>query len=66
MLPLLSSLSADQVNTAISVGCFVLTVALYFASSNFVRVHHTTKTTPAVSAGLTDHVWTLEELLTCV
>jgi IS1 family transposase len=38
-------------------------VALYFAWSNFVRIHATTKTTPAVAAGLTDHVWTLEELL---
>ncbi len=36
-------------------------VALYLAWSNFVRVHHTIKSTPAVAAGLTDHVWTLEE-----
>jgi hypothetical protein len=38
-------------------------VALYFAWSNFVRVHATIKTTPAIASGLTDHVWTLEELL---
>src|SRR5207249_9458337 len=33
-------------------------VALYFAWSNFVRVHATIKTTPAIASGLTDHVWT--------
>ena len=38
-------------------------VALHFAYYNFVRVHSTLKTTPAVAAGLTDHVWTLRELI---
>jgi len=38
-------------------------IALYFAWSNFVRIHQTIKTTPAIASGLTDHVWTLEELL---
>ena len=32
MLAALPNLSADQANTAISFGCFVLTVVLYFAS----------------------------------
>ena len=39
-------------------------VALYFALSNFCRIHATIKTTPAIASGLTDHVWTLKELLT--
>lgn len=39
-------------------------LALHFAVYNFCRIHGTIKTTPAVAAGLTDHVWTLEELLT--
>jgi transposase-like protein/IS1 family transposase len=38
-------------------------LALFFAFYNFCRVHMTLKTTPAVAAGLTDHVWSLEELL---
>lgn len=38
-------------------------VALHFAHYNFVRVHSTLKTTPAVAAGVTDHVWTLHELI---
>jgi IS1 family transposase len=37
-------------------------VALYFMHYNFCRVHKTLRITPAMEAGLTDHVWTLEEL----
>jgi hypothetical protein len=37
--------------------------ALYFAFSNFCRIHATIKTSTAVASGLTDHVWTLEEIL---
>jgi hypothetical protein len=38
-------------------------VALYFMYYNFCRVHQTLRVTPAMEAGLTDHVWTLEELV---
>lgn len=38
-------------------------VALYFAHYNFCRVHQTLRVTPAMQAGLTDHVWTIEELV---
>ncbi|HVM92213.1 MAG TPA: DDE-type integrase/transposase/recombinase [Terriglobales bacterium] len=37
-------------------------VALYFFHYNFCRVHKTLRVTPAMEAGLTNHVWTLEEL----
>lgn len=37
-------------------------LTLHFAYYNFCRVHQTLKTTPAVKAKLTDHVWSLEEL----
>ena len=37
-------------------------VALYFAWYNFVRVHGSLRVTPAMEAGLTDHVWTITEL----
>jgi IS1 family transposase len=37
-------------------------VALYFMHYNYCRVHKTLRVTPAMEAGLTDHVWTLEEL----
>lgn len=38
-------------------------VALHFAYYNFCRVHSTLKTTPAVAAGIADHVWTLKDLI---
>lgn len=38
-------------------------VALYFLHYNFCRVHKTLRVTPAMEAGLADHVWTLEELI---
>src|ERR1700719_4761225 len=39
-------------------------VALYFMHYNFCRVHKTLRVTPAMEAGITDHVWSCEELLT--
>jgi IS1 family transposase len=38
-------------------------VALHYMFYNFCRVHQTLRCTPAMEAGLTDHVWTLEELI---
>jgi IS1 family transposase len=38
-------------------------LALFFAFYNYCRRHMTIETTPAVAAGLTDHVWSLRELL---
>ncbi len=37
--------------------------ALHFAYYNFCRVHQTLRITPAMQAGLTDHIWTIAELL---
>ena len=38
-------------------------VAIYHAYYNFCRVHQMQRVTPAMAAGLTDHVWSLEELV---
>lgn len=38
-------------------------VSLHMMYYNFARVHQTLKTTPAVKAGITDHVWTVEEIV---
>ena len=38
-------------------------LALQFAFYNFCRVHQTLKMTPAMKAGLEDHVWSIEELI---
>jgi IS1 family transposase len=37
-------------------------VALHYMHYNFCRVHQTLRCTPAMEAGLTDHVWTLGEM----
>jgi transposase-like protein/IS1 family transposase len=36
---------------------------LHFAYYNFCRIHKTLRVTPAMEAGITDHVWSLAELL---
>jgi IS1 family transposase len=38
-------------------------VALYFMYYNFAKVHMTLKKTPAMAAGISDHVWSLEEVI---
>ncbi len=38
-------------------------VSVHFWHYNFARVHQTLGTTPAVAAGVTDHVWTLDEMI---
>jgi len=37
-------------------------VALHFAYYNFCRIHSSLRVTPAMEAGLTDHVWSVPEL----
>lgn len=41
-------------------------VALWFSYYNFCRVHKTLRVTPAMEAGLADHVWTLKELISLI
>jgi IS1 family transposase len=36
---------------------------LHFGWYNFCRIHQTLRITPAMAAGITDHVWELEELI---
>jgi IS1 family transposase len=38
-------------------------VALHFFHYNFIRIHQTLRVTPAMEAGITDHVWSFEELI---
>jgi hypothetical protein len=38
-------------------------VALYFIYYNFARVHQTLRVTPAMEAGIADHVWSIEEIV---
>jgi IS1 family transposase len=38
-------------------------IALHFMHYNFCRVHQTLRVTPAMEAGIADHIWTLEEVV---
>lgn len=38
-------------------------VALHFCHYNFCRIHKTLKVTPAMAAGVTDRLWSLEEVV---
>jgi hypothetical protein len=37
--------------------------AITFTWYNFARVHQTLRVTPAMAAGLTDHIWSIEEIV---
>ena len=37
-------------------------VSLHFMHDNFARIHKTLRVTPAMAAGISDHVWSLEEI----
>ena len=41
-------------------------LALYFIYYNFARIHQTLRVTPAMEAGIADHVWSLEEIITLI
>jgi len=38
-------------------------VALHFTHYNFARIHQSLHITPAMAAGVADHVWDLEEVV---
>jgi hypothetical protein len=38
-------------------------MASYFAHYNFLRVHGTLRMTPAMKAGITDHLWDWDNIL---
>ena len=38
-------------------------LSLYFTFYNWTRIHKTLRVTPAMAAGITDHLWTMEEIL---
>lgn len=40
-----------------------LACAVHFVHYNFARIHSTLRVTPAMAAGLTDHVWELSEIV---
>jgi len=41
-------------------------LALYFMYYNFARIHQTLRVTPAMQAGVADHVWGLDEIVNLI
>ncbi len=41
-------------------------LAIYFTFYNFVRIHKTLRVTPAMAAGLTDRLWSMEDVVALV
>ena len=40
-------------------------VALHYMHYNFAKIHRTLRVTPSMEAGLSDHVWKIEESSAC-
>jgi hypothetical protein len=38
-------------------------VALHYMHYNFCRIHQTLRVTPALEAGISDHVWSLDAVI---
>lgn len=38
-------------------------IALWFAWYNFCRVHRTLRVSPAVQAGISNHIWSVRDLI---
>jgi hypothetical protein len=46
-----------------SLGLVEHAVALHFMHDHFARIHQTNRVTPAMEADVSDHVWSLEEIV---
>jgi IS1 family transposase len=44
----------------------IAAIALHYMHYNFCRVHQTLRVTPAMEAGLTDHIWSVQELVSLI
>lgn len=40
-------------------------IALHYMHYNFAQIHKTLRVTPAMEAGIADHVWSIEEIAGC-
>ena len=41
----------------------VASIAIHYMHYNFVRIHQSLRVSPAMAAGITDRLWTLEDLV---
>ena len=38
-------------------------IAIHYMHYNFVRIHQTLRCTPAMAAGVTEHLWEIEDIV---
>jgi hypothetical protein len=38
-------------------------IALHYMHYNFVRIHKSLRMTPAIAAGVTEHLWEIEDIV---
>jgi hypothetical protein len=43
-----------------------LSVALHYMHYNFCRIHKTLRFTPAMAAGVSDHLWSIDDIVSLV
>jgi len=41
----------------------IASIAIHYMHYNFCRIHQSIRVTPAMEAGISDHVWNLEEVI---
>lgn len=41
-------------------------ISLYFMFYNFCKIHKTIRVTPAIEAGITDHVWKISDIVNLI
>ena len=44
----------------------VAAIALHYMHYNFCRIHQTLRVTPAMQAGIANHVWSINELIALI
>ena len=45
---------------------YAAAVALHYMHYNFARIHKTLRVTPAMEAGVADHVWSIAEIVALI
>jgi hypothetical protein len=41
----------------------IASIAIHYMHYNFCRIHESLRVTPAMEAGVSDHVWSIEEMI---
>jgi len=44
----------------------IAALAIHYVYYNYCRIHQTLRITPAMAAGLSDHVWEVQELIALI